>query len=250
MVILGTLGLVYAAVCALMYFAQRSLLYFPTPESAPAGAEMLLLQSASETLRIWTRPVAGPRALIYFGGNAEDVAGSFASFAAALPGYALYFANYRGYGGSSGKPTEAALFEDAAALYALVHQTHPQISVLGRSLGSGVAVYLASTRKVERLVLVTPYDSIVNVARARYPIFPVSLLMRDRFDSVSRLRTVAAKTLVLLAEHDAAIPRARSVALISAFRPGQAQVDVMPGSEHNTVDDTPAYLQRIAQFLL
>lgn len=247
--VLGAIALLYVAICGLLFFMQRSLLYFPTPPAEITGAGTLLLKSGSETLRVWTRPANSQKALIYFGGNGEDVAGSFASFSAAFPDHALYLANYRGYGGSSGKPSEVALFEDAAALYAAVQETYPLISVMGRSLGSGVAVYLASTKKVERLVLVTPYDSVVNVASGRYPIFPVSLLLRDRFDSALRVPGIAAHTLVIVAEHDEAIPRARSDALASRFRPGQARVEVMPGTGHNSIDDTPAYLELIARFL-
>ena len=246
---LSAVALAYAALCAFMFVAQRSMLYFPVPGGRPPGAEILSVPSGGETLRLCARPDKVHGALIYFGGNAEDVSGNFESFAAALPDVALYFVNYRGYGGSSGSPSEAALLADALAVYDWVHARHAQISVAGRSLGSGVAVYLAQARPVERLVLVTPYDSIENVARGHYPWLPVALLLKDRFDSASRIAQVRAKTLAIVAERDEVIPRERSEALVAKFPAGQIRVEVIPGATHNTLDESPAYLESIREFL-
>lgn len=247
--IAGSVAGVYLALCALLYVAQRSMLYFPTPPRDLSGAQALTLESGGNRLRIWQRAVDGPRALIYFGGNAEDVAWNLAPFAAALPDHALFLVNYRGYGGSSGSPFEAALYEDALAVFDYVHARHPHVAVMGTSLGSGVAVYLAQARPVERVVLVAPYDSIVNVARGHYPAFPVSLLIKDRFDSASRAASVSAPVLAIVAERDEVIPRRHSEALVAAFRPGQVHVEVIRGATHNSVADSPRYLERIAAFL-
>lgn len=241
-------GLCYVALCIFLFFAQRSLLYFPTPEASLPDSASISLRTAEETLRIWSRFVDGPDALIYFGGNAEDVSATFGTFAQALPRHALYLVNYRGYGGSTGSPSEGALFADALAVYELVHQTHPNISLVGRSLGSGVATYLASTRKVERLVLVTPYDSIENVAKKHFPIFPISWLLKDKFNSSARVPSIGAKTLIILAEHDEIIPRESSAALIAAFPADQVRVKVIPGATHNSIGSAPAYAELIRGF--
>jgi pimeloyl-ACP methyl ester carboxylesterase len=243
---LSAIALVYAAVCALLFFAQRSLLYFPVSGPQPSGAESLDLSVPGATLRVWARPAAGPEALIYFGGNAEDVGQNFAPFAAALPRHALYLVNYRGYGGSTGAPTEAALFVDALAVFDHVRARHANVAVAGRSLGSGVAVYLARERPVSRLVLITPYDSIANVAAGIYPFLPVRWLIRDRFDSASRIGEVRAPTLVVIAERDEVITRARSEALVAKLAPGQARVEVVAGAGHNALE----YEHLLADFLL
>lgn len=246
---LGIAVLVYGAVCAFLFTMQRSMLFFPTPAVELPGAERIPLQSGGETLRIWARPAAGPKALLYFGGNAEDVSGSFAPFAAALPGRAIYLVNYRGYGGSSGAPSEQAFFEDALAAYDWVRQQHPDVAVIGCSLGSGVAVHLAAARKVERLVLVTPFDSIANVAQANFRFLPVRLLLKDPFDSAARVPDIAAPTLIVIAAEDEVIPRARSDALVAKFPAGQVRVEVIAGATHNSIAASPRYLELIAEFL-
>jgi len=242
-------AVVYLGLCAWVYATQRAQIYFPTPESHTSDAQALWLESQGERLKIWEVPRASSRALIYFGGNAEDVAGNIADFSASFPDHSLYLVNYRGYGGSAGRPSEAGLFADALAVYDLVRREHTDIAVMGRSLGSGVAVQLASARPVGRLVLVTAFDSLVNVARHHFRWFPVGLLMRDRYESASRAHEVKAPTLVVIAAEDEIIPRARSEALAAAFAPGHARVVVVPGVGHNTLDWSPAYLEAVRGFL-
>jgi pimeloyl-ACP methyl ester carboxylesterase len=243
--LLASVTVVYALVCAAVFMAQRSLLYFPVQGAQPSGAERLDLPVDGARVRVWARRAAGPDALVYFGGNAEDVGQNFAGFAAALPRHALYLVNYRGYGGSTGSPTEPALLADALAVFDHVHARHANIAVAGRSLGSGVAVHLARERPVSRLVLVTPYDSIERVAAGVYPFLPVRWLIKDRFDSASRVAGVRAPALVVIAEHDEVIPRARSDALVAAFASGQARVEIVRGAGHNDLD----YDALLAEFL-
>jgi pimeloyl-ACP methyl ester carboxylesterase len=239
----------YGVLCAWLFFTQRAQIYFPTPVSAAPGAQTLWLESQGERIRVWLVARPGPRALLYFGGNAEDVAGNVELFARAFPDRSLYLVNYRGYGGSSGRPSEKGLVADALAAFDLAQQEHPAVAVMGRSLGSGVAVQLASTRPVERLVLVAAYDSLVNVARGHFRWLPVRLLMRDRYDSASRAHRVKAPLLVVTAGEDEIIPRERSNLLAAAFAPGQTQVVVVPGVGHNTLDLSPLYLEAVREFL-
>jgi uncharacterized protein len=240
----------YVALCAFMFATQRSQIYFPTPESQHPDAEVLHLESDGERLKIWHVPRRGTRALIYFGGNAEDPAGNIDAFSPAFPDHALYLVNYRGYGGSSGRPSEPGLTTDALTVYDHVRSRHSDISVLGRSLGSGVAVFLASRRPVDRLVLITAYDSLVNVARTHFRFLPVGLLLRDRYESASRAREVTAPVLVMIAGDDEIIPRARSDALANAFPVEQVRVTLIPGAGHNTLDLFPEYLRSVSAFLM
>jgi fermentation-respiration switch protein FrsA (DUF1100 family) len=247
--------LAYAALCALAWLSQRSMIYFPLPESQAEGATALRIPSAGETLKVWAAGTGDPAAdaLIYFGGNADDVAAHLPAFRAAFPGRALYLPNYRGYAGSTGTPSEPALAADAVAVYDAVRARHPSagIAVIGRSLGSGVAMRLAAERQVQRLVLVTPFDSLVEVARGHFPWLPVRQLLRDRYDSAALAASgaVQAPTLVVIATDDEVVPAARGEALVRAFGSRSPEVLRLPGATHNTVDLFPDYLDGIARFL-
>jgi len=249
-VLIGIGLLVYAAICGALYFAQRSMLYFPTAESRSEHAEALTIATDGARLKIWHVPNPGEDALLYFGGNGEDVAANVAPLSTALPQTALYLANYRGYGGSTGVPSEKAILADAELLFDRVHEQHARVAVMGRSLGSGVAVHLASVRDVSKLVLVTPYDSVLRIAQGRLPFVPVSWLLADTFDSLSKAPRVHAPVLVLLAELDSSIPRVNSERLVSAFGSGQASVRTFSGADHNSISDLADYWRAVAEFVL
>jgi pimeloyl-ACP methyl ester carboxylesterase len=240
---------VYLGLCLMLFVTQRSHVYFPVPGSTPAGAEALWLDSGGERLKVWTVSRPGTRALVYFGGNAEDVAGNVGPFSQAFPDRSLYLVNYRGYGGSSGRPTERGLLADALRVFDHVRARHAEVAVMGRSLGSGVAVHVAASRPVERLVLVTAYDSLANVARHHYRWLPVGPLLLDRYDSASRAAAVRSPVLIVAAGEDEIIPRARTEALAAAFAPGQARLEVVDYMTHNSLDLSPAYLASVSAFL-
>jgi len=239
----------YAALCGALYVAQRSLLYFPTPEVRSARAEALSIATDGAVLKVW-RLGAGDRAVIYFGGNGEDVAANISPFASDFPDTAVYLVNYRGYGGSTGAPSEAALLADAELVFDRVRAQHAHVAVIGRSLGSGVAVHLAAVRDVGELALVTPYDSVLRIAQRQLPFVPVSLLLKDTFDSASKAPRVRAPVLVLLAEVDTSIPRDSSARLVAAFAPGQVEVRTIAATDHNSISDSAEYGPALAEFLL
>jgi len=241
--------IIYAALCLFVYVTQRSLIYFPTPEVETAAARALRIDVDGAVLKVWNVTRPGARAALYFGGNAEDVAAEIVPLAGALPDYSLYLVNYRGYGGSSGTPTEAAIVKDAIALFDKVHEQYSRVAVIGRSLGSGVAAGLAAERPIDRLVLVTPYDSLERVARRHYWYLPISWLLQDKFDSLRRAARISAPVLVVIAGLDEIIPRDRSEALVAAFRPGQVQVAVLAGAMHNFSPETSVYLDAVRGFL-
>jgi pimeloyl-ACP methyl ester carboxylesterase len=234
-------ALAYAGLCALLFATQRSMLFYPQPRSGAAGTELMRLPIEGGEVLVTARPHAGSRALLYFGGNAEDVCGSVESMAAAFPDHALYLLHYRGYGGSAGHPSEAALFADALALYDRVRTAHAQVVAVGRSLGSGVAVHLASRRPLERLILVTPYDSLQAIAAAQFPYVPVRWLMLDRFESWRDAPGIGVPTLVLAAEHDAVVPRPSTERLVAHFQPGVVTYRVLAGTDHNNISSAPEY---------
>jgi pimeloyl-ACP methyl ester carboxylesterase len=249
-VVIAIALLVYAVICGTLYAVQRSLLYFPTPESHSVLAEAVRIETSGAVLKVWHIASSGERAILYFGGNAEDVGWNIEAFAAAFPNTDVYLVNYRGYGGSSGAPSEAALLADAETVFDEVRRRHPRVAVIGRSLGSGVAVHLAAGRDVSKLALVTPYDSIARVAQRHYAFVPVAWLLRDTFDSFRKARNVRAPVLVLLAEHDRVIPRAHSERLVTAFAPGQAEVRTLAGTNHDSIASSQDYQAALAAFLL
>lgn len=251
---------------ALVYFAQERLIFFPQPldertraavhNAAPDAGEIELATADGHRLHGWFvpngAPAQGAPALIYFGGNAEEVCG-LALEAAELRGISLVLFDYRGYGRSTGEPGERALFADALAIYDSVAARpgidRQRIVAMGRSLGSGVATYLASRRPVAAVVLVTPYDSMAAVARTHYPFLWIGPLLRHPFDSATRARAIDAPMLALIAGADTIIPPRHGQALVKAWRGPHSSI-VLPGAGHNDIGVQPAYWPAIRAFLL
>lgn len=239
----------YLALCAALFVFQRSLIYFPRPAAVEAADARLKLSMPDADVWVTTRARAGPRAVIYFGGNAEDVSRNLPGFAEAFPDDALYFLHYRGFGGSGGSPSEEAIAKDALALFDQVYASHPQIAVVGRSLGSGVAVRLASQRPVQQLILVTPYNSLEEIAEQHYPWLPVKWLLRDRFESGRYAAHIRVPTLLLAASDDEVIARASTERLLDSFPKGVAVLKVVPDSGHNSISERREYLQWMGDVL-
>jgi uncharacterized protein len=241
-IVLAIAALIYAALCFALFLAQRSFIYYPQRKSASDDSPTLTLNVDGQRVLVSTRPLSGSEAVIYFGGNAEDVSYSLPTLADAFPERSLYALHYRGYGGSTGKPSEAALFADGLALFDRVHLDHPHVTVIGRSLGSGVAVHIASERPVERLVLVTPYDSLVTVAASQFPYFPLTWLMLDKFESWRYAPKVTAPTQLIAAQNDEVIPVSSTEALFRHLPPSLATLTIIPGVGHNTISESPQYI--------
>ena len=239
--------LIYVLVGAVLFFYQRKLIYFPTA-NIPHNYEQLQLTHENVTLEIIVLNQGKKEAILYFGGNAEAVVYSAEDFLSAFPLQTVYLLNYRGYGGSSGQPSEAGIFADALFLFDKVLDKQAIISVIGRSLGSGVATYLASKRPVEKMALISPFDSITSVAQNIYMIFPVFLMLLDKYDSISRVKEIEAKTIILVAEHDEVIPRKHSQRLIDEFPPEQITVKIIADSGHNDISNKVEYYQHLKDF--
>jgi uncharacterized protein len=237
------ISLIYLGLCALLFLFQRSLIYFPQPSSRNSGTPTMTLHAGDAQVLVTARQHSGPDAVIYFGGNAEDVTYSLPTLTAAFPDHALYLLHYRGYGGSSGSPSEAALFADALGLFDKVSTQHQNFVVVGRSLGSGVAIYLASLRPVAQLILITPFHSIQALAAQQFPFVPIRWLLRDKFESWKYAQQMSVPTLIVAAERDEVIPRSSTEALHKHFRPGIASLRVIAGTSHNTISEHPEYVR-------
>jgi pimeloyl-ACP methyl ester carboxylesterase len=171
-----------------------------------------------------------------------DVSCNMPSFSEAFPDSAIYLLHYRGFGGSSGKPTQNALFSDALALFDQVHTHHPNIDVIGRSLGTGVATYLASQRPITRLVLVTPFDSLQEIAASQFPYVPVRWFLQDKFESWRYAPNITAPTLIIAAENDEVIPRASTELFRTRFKNGIATFHLIANVGHNNISESADYL--------
>ena len=243
-------ALAYAAACVYLYTQQRKLIYARSPKERVSGARVLRLRHDGETLRVLR--VGRKRcadALVYFSGNSGIRSAEIACFRETFPNRTVYLVNYRGYGGSTGSPTEAALFKDAVAVFDWVKTRHRRVALMGRSLGSGVAVFVAATRPVEKLVLVTPYDSMENVAKKQFPLFPISWILHDKFASHEHAAAIGKPTLVLLAETDEVIPRELSDALVGALGESVVSVHVIANASHSTIIASKDYWERVRGFV-
>lgn len=241
-------AVLYGGVCLSMYLGQRREIYHPEGTWRVQQAPDLEVVNQGVRLRGWVMNPGQAKALLYFGGNGERIEDSRETLARWFPDRTIYLLPYRGYAASEGKPGEAALVADAMALFDLAAKTHPQIAVIGRSLGSGVAVQLAAKRPVDRLALVTPFDSLVRVAAGYFPWLPVNALMRERFESWRYVGDIRCPVLVVQAEEDEVIPAARTQALIHAFRPPPS-VQIVADAGHNTVQDHADYRVSLERFL-
>jgi pimeloyl-ACP methyl ester carboxylesterase len=221
---------------------QRSLLYFPQPlNAADRGVQQELPAPHQQVFyRLDDQP--GANALIYFGGNGDDAPATLPLLRSAFPDFALYVLEYRSFGESVGKPSEAALVSDALALFDRVRLRSDHIIVMGRSLGTGIAIQVAAGRPASELILVTPYDSIFNLAKIHYSYLPLDLMMTDRYESWKFAPSISIPTVMLLASDDAVVPRQNSDALRRAFDPKILTFAVVPNTSHNDILDSPSLL--------
>ncbi len=250
-------ALSYAGICTLIFLLQDQMLFFPHASDSSAVAQLKnwqrSLQAPDAVLSGWVIPARDPQnapLIFYFGGNAEDVSVTGLDISDNIDANFVLM-NYRGYGASEGAPSESALFADALFAYDALASTtvhNGKLIAFGRSLGSGVAIYLSAQRRIDALVLVTPYDSIRNVARRRFPWLPVSRLIRHPFDSVALAPSLDIPALFLVAEHDEVIPLPHARKLAD-FWGGSARWVLIEGATHNSIDVESDYWPSIREFL-
>ena len=240
---------IYILLALLLYIKQRSILYIP---SSPVKTSFQKVYFDNNGVKI-KMFVANPKkedAIIYFGGNAENVAYSVNDFEKVFPNQTLYFVNYRGYGGSSGEPTEDGIYSDALVIYDTIKKEHKNINIIGRSLGSAVATYLASKRKIDRLVLVTPFDSMLSVAQEKFPFFPIKILLKDTYNSIDRVPKITAqKTLILRAGADEVVTAIHTQNLSDSFKPLAVDTKYFHGKGHNNIHQEERYYNEIKKFI-
>lgn len=248
----------YVGAALLLYVAQRSLMYFPetvhtTPAQAglPEAEEVMLTASDGGRGAVWhVVPRDGKPVILYFHGNGGALRYRAERFRRLIrDGVGLVALEYRGYGGTGGTPTEAGLIADAEAAYAFAAAHYPtqQLVMWGESLGSGIAVTLATEKPVSRVILEAPFTSAAALGATRYWYLPVSLLMKDQYRSDERIGKITAPVLILHGVHDDVVPFTMGERLFTLTKAPKHLVRFLDGG-HEDLDKHGA-LHAVGRFL-
>jgi alpha/beta superfamily hydrolase len=259
----GVLSLLWLGLTAAVAANQRRLVFNPTskrevenPRSSGHRTRSIVLRATDGTkLSGWlmTPQVIGPRpAVIYFGGRSEEVSWVVRDAGNLFPGMTVLAVNYRGYGNSHGEPAESHMVDDGRLLFDWLCERHnvdpTRIAVVGRSLGSGVAVQVTMSRPVHSLVLITPYDSILAIAKRRFRAMPIEYVLQHRFESVKYAPELKVPTYVLRAASDDVVPHSHTDLLVSKL--GKLHLDEMiADSDHLNIPYLETTQKKIAGFL-
>ena len=186
-------------------------------------------------------PVNKAPLIIYYGGNAEDISINLSYLLQAqAPSSSWLFINYRGFGNSSGKPSQSGLYEDALAIYdyLILNSQIPlnMIFLMGRSIGSSIASYVASQRQVAGLILVTPFDSIASFIPKILKFSPFTSYFEKYFNTQKYLENVGCKILVLAAEEDEIIPKVHLKNLANKFKNQLVIVEIKKANHQNIAE--------------
>lgn len=256
--IIKILVVVYLIVLTLLYLLQDRMIFFAQPISNPSvsrfsGSE-ITFDHKGILLHGWLIKkdinVQSPL-IIYYGGNAEEVSGNLLDLER-FPPASLLLLNYRGYRKNTGKASESSLGSDAIFVFDEMIRKEGidpgQVVRMGRSLGSNVAVQVAAQRSVGGLILITPFDSLVNLAKSHYPIFPVGLAIKHRFESDRLAPQIKAPALILMGLADRIVPNRHSEALAKSWG-GSVDALVIQGSDHNSIHLHTEYWSAISDFM-
>lgn len=259
----GLASVLWLGFAAAIAASQRRLVFNPNvkrevyrPRSSGHRTRSIVLRSNDGTkLSGWlmTPSVVGPHpGVVYFGGRSEEVSWVARDAGKLFPGMAVLAVNYRGYGDSQGDPAEQHMVDDGRMLFDWLsergHVDPKRIAVVGRSLGSGVAVQVAMERPVNSVVLITPYDSILAIAKRRFRAMPIEYVLQHRFESVKYAPSLTAPTYVLRAASDDIVPHSHTDLLVAKL--GRLHADeIVPESDHLNIPYLPITQARIAEFL-
>lgn len=222
-----TLG--YVLACGYLYFFQRSIIYLPTREEIlsphfygmPTTDRIDLVTEDQIKLTAWYHPAAQTqKTIVYFQGNNGNVRYRSEKLNAFIDnGFGILAVNYRGYGDSEGSPSEQGLYTDARTAIEYLNITNhiplQNMIFYGESLGSGIAVQMGTEFAPSAIVLESPYTSLADVAKYRYPIIPIHWLLKDTFDSISKITSIHSPLLVLHGYLDKVIPISQGKTLLT-----------------------------------
>ena len=252
---------IYVAITLFLYLNQRNLIYFPSSlahSTAAAGVpemQVVTLQTADGLdLKAWYRPVINPQSLtiVYFHGNGGSISHRGRIIKPFLKdGYGVLLVTYRGYSGNPGNPSEEGLYQDARAAIQFLHKQNVSDSCIvlyGESLGTAVAVQMATEYPVGGLILQSPFTSLGEVGQFHYPFFPVKWLVKDRFNSLSKVKQIHAPTFILYGQNDDIVPSKFSVQLFEALSPPK-QIKPISDIGHNDPFDFKFAISFMKEFI-
>ena len=248
----------YLGIAAILYFTQRSMMYFPetihtTPVQAglPEAEEVTLKASDGVSLVAWhVAPHGDKPVIIYFHGNGGALRYRVGRFRKLInDGIGIVAIEYRGYGGSGGSPAERGLIADGEAAYAFAagHYKTQQLVLWGESLGTAIAVRLAVEKPVARVILEAPFTSAAAVADLRYWYLPIRLLMKDQYRSDEFVGRITAPVLILHGVHDHVVPFAMGMRMFELTKAPRHIVRFLDG-DHDNLDANGA-LRAVGEFL-
>jgi hypothetical protein len=258
----GTAALGYVALVVLVYLGQDRMLYFPARELSLTPAHrglpfetVMLPTTDGERLHGWWVPAEDARAaVLFFHGNAGNISGRVDTIALLHRlGLSVLIVDYRGYGKSTGTPSEDGLYRDAAAAYR--HLTGArghdplEVIVFGRSLGTGPAAWLAAREQVGAVILEAAFTSVPDLAADLYPWLPARLLARTDFDNHARVDDVEAPLLLLHSPGDEIIPFDHGQRLYEAARHPKALVRLDGGHNDAMFATGPRYRETLDRFV-
>lgn len=262
--IIGIIVLVlYASICALLYFNQDDLLFHPQPNTPKEVTAILnkyaefdtltfVMKDGNQTCGYISKDTIKEKLplVLYFGGNAEEVS-HLSEYKKYFPNTIMALINYRSFGLSQGIISEKTMFSDALEVYDKL-VTNPEVDankviVIGRSIGTGVATYLSSQRKTSATVLITPYENMIDVAFEKYPFVPISLLIKHRFESDKYAPNISSPMLALISANDQVIPKHHAYKLKEVWKGKTEALEV--NEDHNSIMSNEEVWKKIEEFV-
>ncbi len=245
----------YAVLLGYLYLNQSNMIYFPTSAVGASNLDRVWLDQSGPGFvdtpgtEIWMVNPGQANAVLYFGGNAENVVYFAEDVAQIQPDATWYLTSYRGYAGSAGHPSEVGLVADGINLFQTIRAKHENIALVGRSLGSGVASAVSAQTEPHCISLITPFDSLAAVAQTHYPWVPVRWLMQDQYNSAKHLEAREVPIQVIMAGRDRVIPTEHTLALADSIDADQLHWVAIDQANHNDLSLYEAFHDQLGSFL-
>ncbi len=255
-------ALLVALFFGLRWYEQQAM-YYPTHDvvRTPADAglpfeDVTIATDDGETLHGWWIPSgrAGTPVLLFFHGNGGNVSHRTEKLAVLHNlGADTFIIDYRGYGNSSGTPSEPGMYRDAHAAYQYLVTTRgipaERILVYGESLGSAVAVHLATEAKTGGVVVESGFTSVPDIAQKRFPVLPVRWVLKHQFDTLDKVRRINAPLLLLHSREDELFDMSHPERLLAAAQPPKRMVELRGGHNDAFLVSVDVYRKALAAFL-
>ncbi|GIX41452.1 MAG: alpha/beta hydrolase [Leptospiraceae bacterium] len=257
---------VYIIYGCFLYYIQENIIFYPVPyneeeikyiKNQTKQFDFKKTQIDDKIITYWENKIESNQIIFYFGGNAENTNYTVLELLEypELLKFKWILINYPGYNGSNGKPSEKSFYEYALSIYQKFFtqqiNTNKIIILMGRSIGTGVVTFLASNVRCDKLILITPFDSIENIAKKFYPLYPTSIFLKHKFPSYKYIQNINIPILILSAEKDEIIPRNSTEKLIEYIKNKKLlKYYIIPDTYHNTISEHYLYWQYLKKFIL